>query len=155
MHPRPPLVRQQRRVLAWGLAAWLVGLAACRSHKAEVCPSVQALVMEELRMTDAFRDKIRDPHSMNRAAARLTVLSAKLRSLAIRDAELQRAVLLYGTHLGVLAEAYVRAARTQEHPEQSWSEEDDGHVGPGIPLSLYERDVNQARSAVTRQCSSP
>lgn len=135
--------------------AWLIGLGACRPQKAEVCPSVQALVLEELRMTDAFRDKLRDARSMNQAATRLSVLSVKLKSLDIQDLELRRAVLHYGTDLGVLAEAYVRAAKTQEHPEQSLSEEDDGHVGPGVSLSLLEHDVNEARSVVTRQCSLP
>ncbi|NTX05699.1 hypothetical protein [Myxococcus sp. CA040A] len=142
-------------MLVWGLAAGLVGLSACQTRKKETCASVQALVLEELRVTDGFRDRQHDSHSLALNASQLEELSSRVKSLEVRDAELREAVRRYGADLDVLARAYAHHARARARPALEPAESDDGHVGPGLSLATHEGVVNEARSAVSRLCALP
>lgn len=152
-------------MLAWGLVAWLGGAGACLPRKAGACATVQALVLEELRVTDGFREEPHDGDGLARSARKLSELSARLRAMPIRDAELRRAVYRYGTDLEVLARSYARVAEERARPDTdapastrgdggTWAADlDDGRVRPGIPSSTHEGAVNEARSAISHLCS--
>lgn len=153
-------MKSGRRALAWGGAACLALAAACHHRREESCASVQSLVMEELRVTDGFRDSQHDAHSLALNASQLEELPARLRSLRIRDAALREAVRRYGESLDVLAQAHARIARARARPERDAAARDDGRmddgqVGPGAALATYEDSVNAARSDISRLCAGP
>ncbi|WP_205522720.1 hypothetical protein [Myxococcus eversor] len=141
-----------RRALAWGLLALTV---ACPHRREESCASVQALVMEELRVTDGFRDSQHDAHSLALNASQLEELSSRLKALRVSDAALREAVRRYGADLDLLARSHAHIARVRARPEQDVAAMDDGQVGPGVTLATYEDSVNEARSAISRLCSRP
>lgn len=112
--------------------------------------------MEELRVTDDFRDRQHDAHSLALNASRLEELSSRLKALRIRDASLREAVRRYGADLDVLARSHAHIARARAvAEEQEVAAMDDGQVGPGVTLALYEDSVNEARSVISRLCSGP
>ncbi|MCP3166096.1 hypothetical protein LZ199_24630 [Myxococcus sp. QH3KD-4-1] len=142
--------------MAWGLAAGCLALAtACQHRREESCAAVQALVMEELRVTDGLGDSQHDAHSLALNASQLEELSSRLKALRVSDAALREAVRRYGADLDVLAQSHARIARARALPEQDAAAMDDGQVGPGVTLTAYEDSVNEARSAISRLCSGP
>ncbi|MFY2558974.1 hypothetical protein ACN469_15195 [Corallococcus terminator] len=150
----PGAAKSGRRALAWGLCCLSLA-AACQHRREESCASVQALVLEELRVTDGFRDSQHDAHSLALNASQLEELSSRLKALQVGDAALREAVRRYGADLDVLAQSYAGIARVRARPEREVAATDDGQVGPGVSLATHEDAVNAARSAISRLCAGP
>jgi hypothetical protein len=143
----------RRRV--WAVAA-LLGLACgCRPRQVDECATVQARMLEELRLTDGAHDGLGDAESVARHAQRLRAFSAGLRALELRDADLRAAVERYHASIDGLAEAYAGIALPQA-PGDGGVDGGDGERGLvtlGAVLSTHGAALNGARSAISRACA--
>jgi hypothetical protein len=132
--------------------AGLLALAAgCQPRKGDECATVQARVLEELRMADSVHDSLRDPEAIARHVQRLRAFCAGLRALEVRDAALRVAVERYLASLDSLAEAY--AGISPPSPADGGDTE-QGLVTLGAVLSTHAAAVNGARSAISSACAA-
>lgn len=156
---RPGLLRGPGRLGAWGVALWLGMGAACMPRKDNECATVQARVLEEIRVADGFHDHFHDAAAITQHAHRLRHVSSKLRALDVRDATLRHALERYLASLDRLADAYARVADSQARglvdgggdagdPVDEW-------VSLGVVLSTHAAAVNGARSAISNACNVP
>lgn len=152
-----------------GASRWLGGLVlglglglglepACAPHKDSECAKVQARVLEEIRVVDGFHDHLHDREAITRHAHRLRAVSADLRALNIRDANLRQAVEDYRTSIEHLSSAWAQLADAGE----PWlgGVAPDASVLASAPGSLHEvlaahaAVMNGARSAISETCGA-
>lgn len=162
--PSPRVRRDGRpRGPRWGLALWLglglgLGAAACLPRKDHECATVQARVLEEVRVVDGFHDHLQDAKSIIHHTRRLREVSAGLRSLDIQDAGLRLAVERYHTSIDQLAEAWsqVAEARQREHTDagSDAGSAADRLVRLGALMSARAIVVNGARTGISEACGA-
>jgi hypothetical protein len=131
---------------------------ACGPRKEDECALVQSRVLEEVRVVDGFHDHVHDAESIVLHARRLREVSAGLRALDIRNADLRSAVARYHTSIDRLADAWTHAAdlHLREFPDAGADAglQSAGVVGLGEQVSVHAAAVNGARSAISNACGS-
>ena len=160
-----PLARHGRAGLrapwrpgTWGWLLWLGMALACSPRRQDECATVQARVLEEVRVVDGFHDHVHDAESIVLHSRRLREVSAGLRALDLQDADLRAAVQRYHLSIDRLAEAWAQAAapNAQGLPDAG---ADAGLPGAGVValsgmLSVHAAAVNGARSSITTACGA-
>lgn len=142
----------------------------CRPRKVDECATVQARVLEELRVADSLHDGLQDEAAIARNTQRLQALSAELRALEIQDTGLRQAVERYRASIDSLAGAFARLAPPPHAaagdagfgpgtadagaalPDAGGAE--GGPAALGALLSTHAAAVNGARSAISRACGT-
>ncbi len=138
----------------WGLVLWLGLASACNHRKEDECAAVQSRVLEEVRIVDGFHDHVHDVKAIGRQARRLSELSAELKDLSIRDAQLRLAVERYHTSIAHLAEVWAQVVGMRQEGLE------DGGLFAGtskeglVKLSTMMSDVNDARSVISEVCGA-
>ncbi len=154
--PLLPVKTSALRRGVWAVAA-LLGLACgCRPRPVDECATVQARVLEELRLADGAHDGLGNAEDVTQHARRLRAFSAGLRALELQDAGLRSAVERYLASLDSLAAAYEGIALPPA-PGDGGVDGGDGERGLvtlGAVLSTHAAAVNGARSAISRACAA-
>ncbi|MCY1017957.1 hypothetical protein [Pyxidicoccus sp. MSG2] len=131
---------------------------ACKPRRQDECATVQAHVMEEVRVVDGLHDHFSDAESIVLHSRRLREVSAGLRALEIQDAGLRAAVQRYHLSIDRLAEAWAQAAEQNgQGPPDAGT--DAGLPGVGLVMfseltSVHSAAVNGARTAITNACGA-
>jgi hypothetical protein len=140
----------------WQLALvlWLGLAAACTPSRADECASVQARVLEEVRIVDGFHDHIHDTQAMTLQTQRLRELVAELRGLGIRDTSLRLAVERYHTSVDHLAAVWAEAATVRQRSSADAGTEEVFPSAQLVKLGSMMSAVNDSRGAISEVCGA-
>lgn len=149
---------RRRSVLArpWCPGALLAtALISCSTVRSDLCATIHARVLEEMRITEETPRHARDPLACERHAKRLSEFAQELRSLEIRDAGLRKAVDTYRTELERLAETYALLAAAHRQHSHAHMDENVHPVPESLRRQLMEHaaSLNGPRTSLKSSCN--
>ncbi|WP_224240410.1 hypothetical protein [Hyalangium gracile] len=137
----------------WGLLS-AASLAACGSVRTELCTTIHARVLEELRTSDWTARYVLDPWSCEWRALRLRELAKELRALEARDGSLRPSVEAYRLEVERLAEAYERLAAAYRNSQELPPEEAQRvHSALSRGVLDHAAALNPLRAQVQSACN--
>jgi hypothetical protein len=139
------------RILAALLCPLLIG---CGTLRSELCATVHARMLEELRITEETPRHILDAKACEKHGQRLQELSEELGSLEIRDPALRKVVKGYRAELERLSAEYARLAaayRTLLDADPGETQKVRELLGPVLVDRVAS--VNGPRAALRSACS--